>query len=151
MTGYSMDEIQERGHPVWAEIDLEAIRRNVGELRRVASPAEVMGVVKGYAYGHGNPASARAMLQGGATRLGVARVAEGLHLRESGIESPIHVFTEPPEQAIDILIGSDLTPTIYTEAFARALSHRAVEKDRLVPVHVKLDTGMHRVGLMAVD
>lgn len=151
MTGYSMDEIRYRGHPVWAEVDLDAIRHNIAELRRSAPSAEVMGVVKGYAYGHGNPASARAMLQGGATRLGVARVAEALHLRESGIDAPIHVFTEPPTEAVDLLITNDLTATIYTEAFASALSSRAAELGRVVPVHLKLDTGMHRVGLMAGD
>lgn len=151
VTGYSMEEIKERGHPVWAEIDLAAIRHNIGELQRSAPESEVMGVVKGYAYGHGNPATAHAMLQGGATRLGVARVAEGLHLREAGITAPIHVFTEPPEQAIDILVENDLTPTVYTEDFARALSERGTAAGRVVPVHVKLDTGMHRVGLMASD
>ncbi len=146
-----MTEIRERGHPVWAEIDLGAIRHNIGELQRSAPGAEVMGVVKGYAYGHGNPATAQAMLQGGATRLGVARVAEGLHLREAGVTAPIHVFTEPPDQAIDILVDNDLTATVYTESFARALSDRGVAADRAIPVHVKLDTGMHRVGLMASD
>ncbi|MEA2475988.1 MAG: alanine racemase, partial [Actinomycetota bacterium] len=143
--------IQQRGHPVWAEIDLEAVRHNIRELQKAAAGAEVMGVVKGYAYGHGNPATARAMLQGGATRLGVARVAEGLHLRESQITAPIHVFTEPPEQAVELLVQHDLTPTVYTETFARALSECAVAAGRVVPVHVKLDTGMHRVGLMARD
>lgn len=110
-----------------------------------------MGVVKGYAYGHGNPQCARAMLQAGATRLGVARVAEGLHLRDAGIEAPIHVFTEPPPGAAPTMVDRGLTPTVYTEAFARALSDAARSKNQRMPVHVKLDTGMHRVGVPPAD
>jgi alanine racemase len=147
MTGLDAAEIRHRGHPVWAEIDLAAIRHNVSSLKSLASGAEVMGVVKGYAYGHGNPASARAMIQGGATRLGVARVAEAIHLREAGLEVPIHVFTEPPPEGVDMVLKEDITPTVYTETFARALSEQATAAGRRVGVHVKLDTGMHRVGL----
>jgi alanine racemase len=148
---YTKSEIEERGHPVWAEIDLAAIRHNIGELRRVATGAEVMGVVKGYAYGHGNPESAIAMLDAGATRLGVARVAEALHLREAGVEAPIHVFTEPPPQAATALVENALTAAVYTETFGKALSDAAVAAGQTVPVHVKLDTGMHRVGLLSDD
>lgn len=143
------EEIERRGHPVWAEIDLGAIRHNISFLDGIADRAEVMGVVKGYAYGHGNPASARAMLQGGATRLGVARIAEALHLRDNGIDAPIHVFTEAPLEAARTMVQARLTPTVYTEAFAAALSEAARELGTHIGVHVKLDTGMHRVGLPA--
>jgi len=151
MSGFSKDEIAARGHPVWAEIDLGAIRHNIQTLAGIASGAEVMGVVKGYAYGHGNPASAAAMLQAGASRLGVARVAEAIHLRESGIQAPLHVFTEPPPDAAETMVTLDLTPAVYTEAFARALSDAATAADRKVGVHLKLDTGMNRVGLLSDD
>ncbi|HEX2058675.1 MAG TPA: alanine racemase [Actinomycetota bacterium] len=144
---FSKQEIEERGHPVWAEIDLGAIRHNVSVLRRMASSSEFMGVVKGYAYGHGNPESARAMVEAGATRLGVARVAEAIHLREAGLEVPIHVFTEPPPVAAGTMVRLGLTATVYTQPFARALSDAAVGAGKTVPVHVKLDTGMHRVGV----
>ena len=133
-----------RGHPLWAEVDLGAIRHNVRTLAARAPGAEVMGVVKGYAYGHGNPEAAQAMLDAGAGRLGVARVAEALHLREAGIEAPIQVFTEPPLEAVPTMIGAGVTPTVYTQRFAEALSAAATEP---VAVHLKLDTGMHRVGL----
>jgi alanine racemase len=147
MDGMSTTEMLTRGHPLWAEIDLGHLRHNVRVLKQVAGDAEVMGVVKGYAYGHGNPASARTMLEGGATRLGVARVAEAIHLRESGIAAPIHVFTEPPPEAIGTLIDLALTPSVYTLGFARALSEEADKRVASVPIHVKLDTGMHRVGV----
>lgn len=145
------EEIEKRGHPVWAEVDLGALRHNIATLRQIAAPAEVMAVVKGYAYGHGNPQCAHAALEAGATRIGVARVAEAIHLRESGIDAPIHVFTEPPPQAATTLIDLDLTPPIYTEAFATALSEATTAAGKRVGVHLKLDTGMHRVGLLADD
>ena len=149
MAGLSKEEIEQRGHPVWAEVDLGAIRHNVNYIDRRVGSAEVMGVVKGYAYGHGNPASAQAMLQGGATRLGVARIAEALHLRDTGISAPIHVFTEAPLEAARTMVEARLTPTVYTESFAAALSEAAGEAGTEIPIHVKLDTGMHRVGLPA--
>jgi alanine racemase len=146
-----MEQILERGHPLWAEIDLDALRHNVGVLAQAARGAEVMGVVKGYAYGHGNPECANAMLQAGASRLGVARVAEAIHLREAGVAAPIQVLTEPPPNAIDALLDHDLTPTVYTEAFARVLSDAARARGRSACVHVKVDTGMHRVGVPASE
>jgi alanine racemase len=148
---FTREEIAARGHPVWAEVDLGAIRHNIRCLAALAPGAEVMGVVKGYAYGHGNPASARAMLQAGASRLGVARVAEAIHLRESGIEAPIHVFTEPPPDAARTVVALLLTPAVYTEGFARALSAAATEAGTAVGIHLKLDTGMNRVGLLSDD
>lgn len=148
---FTRREIEERGHPVWAEVDLSAIRHNIEVLRAIASTAEVMGVVKGYAYGHGNPECATAMIDAGATRLGVARVAEALHLREAGVVAPIHVFTEPPPEAATALVENELTAAVYTDSFALELSRAAVAAGRVVPVHVKLDTGMHRVGLLSDD
>lgn len=145
------DQIAERGHPVWVEVDLAAIRHNIRTLAAQASGAEVMGIVKGYAYGHGNPQCARAMVQAGATRLGVARIAEGVHLREAGIEVPIHVLTEPPRSGIPTMLEHELVPTIYTESFAGALSEQARLREREVAVHLKVDTGMHRVGVPEED
>ena len=150
-TDLSKEEMLERGHPVWAEIDLGAVRHNIRELAKAAPDAEVMGVVKGFGYGHGNVACAEAMLDGGAGRLGVARVAEALHLREAGIGAPIHVFTEPPPEAAGLMVELDLIPAVYTQAFARALSGAASAAGVTMPVHLKLDTGMHRVGVMTED
>ena len=149
MSTLSPDEIFERGHSVWAEIDLASVRHNISVLDDMTSGAEVMGVVKGYAYGHGNPQTAKAMLQGGATRLGVARVAEGIHLRDAGIDAPIHVLSEAPPQSAPAIVEHRLTAAVYTEPFARALSEAATEKGLEVPVHLKIDTGMHRAGMAA--
>lgn len=149
--GLSSEEIAKRGHTVWAEIDLSSIAHNIRTIAAIAPRSEVMGVVKGYAYGHGNPACALAMLEAGATRLGVARVSEALHLRDAGVTAPIHVFSEAPVQAAPSMVENDLIPAVYTEDFARALSEAALAVSKRLPVHVKLDTGMHRVGLLADD
>ena len=151
MAGLSPSDIEARGHGIWAEIDLDALRHNIRVLDALSGGAEVMGVVKGYAYGHGNPECAVAMLEAGATRLGVARVAEALHLRDRGVTAPIHVFTEPPPAAAPALVAYGLTGTVYTRAFAQTLSDAAVAAGVEVKVHVKVDTGMHRVGLIAAD
>ncbi len=147
----TLEEMAERGHTVWAEVDLGAIEHNIRTLAALAPHAEVMGVVKGYAYGHGNPASAQAMVAAGAQRLGVARVSEAIHLREAGIAVPIHVFSEPPVEGAPAFIDHELTATVYTQRFAEALSDVAGSMNKRVSVHMKLDTGMHRVGVMADD
>ena len=145
------DQVRRRGHPLWAEVDLAALRHNIRTLKQLAPGAELMGVVKGYAYGHGNPICAQTMVEAGATRLGVARVAEALHLRDAGVTAPIHVFTEPPYEAAPAVVDADLVSAVYTHAFASALSDAATAAGKNVPVHVKIDTGMHRVGLPAED
>jgi alanine racemase len=149
MTLASQDEILERGHSVWAEIDLAAVRHNLSVLDAATPAAEVMGVVKGYAYGHGNPQVARAMLEAGATRLGVARVAEGIHLREAGITAPVHVLSEATPQSAAKIVEHELIAAVYTIPFAQALSESATRQNKETTVHLKIDTGMHRAGVPA--
>lgn len=134
-----------RYRPTVVEVDLEAIRHNV---RRLKPPkAELLAVVKADGYGHGAAPVARAALQAGASRLGVALVEEGIALREAGIAAPILLLSEAPPGSEDEVVAHDLTPSVYTVAGARALGAAARRAGRSLPVHVKLDTGMHRVGL----
>jgi alanine racemase len=129
--------------PTVAEIDLEAIRHNV---RAVKPPdAELMAVVKANGYGHRAIPVARAALQGGAAWLGVALVEEGLELREAGIDAPVLVLTELPPGSERDALEARLTPTLYSERALRALAQAAPPDG--VGVHVKVDTGMHRVGI----
>jgi alanine racemase len=134
--------------PVWAEVDLGAVRHNVSRLAALARPGQLCAVVKANGYGHGAVPIARAALEGGATWLGVALVEEGVELRDAGVEAPILVLSEPPLDAMDEVVGRRLTPTIYTEpgveAAAKAVAAAGV--DYRLNVHVKVDTGMHRVG-----
>ena len=134
-----------RYRPTIVEVDLEAVRHNV---RRLKPPdAELMAVVKADGYGHGDAPVARAALEAGATWLGVALVEEGLGLREAGIDAPILVLSEFPGGSEKEALAADLTPTLYTDGGVAAFAEAARSAGRKVGVHVKLDTGMHRVGL----
>jgi alanine racemase len=130
--------------PSWVEVDLDAIRHNVREIARVVAPAKFCAVVKADGYGHGDVPVAEAALEAGASWLAVATVTEGLRLREAGTEAPILLLSETTVSDIGTLIANNLTPTVYSEAFLAALSAAAGEP--VVAMHVKLDTGMHRVG-----
>jgi alanine racemase len=127
----------------YAEIDLGAVRHNVGQFRSLISPSEVCVVVKADAYGHGDAPVAEAALDAGATWLAVALVEEGVRLRESGIEAPILVLSEPEPRSASDMAAWGLTPTVYSLAFAEALATTG----SALQVHVKVDTGMHRVGV----
>jgi alanine racemase len=133
--------------PVWAEIDLAAIRANVRALRAAVAPASVLAVVKADGYGHGAVPVARAALDAGATGLGVALVEEGVELRDADIEAPILVLSEPVPNAADAVVAYGLTPVVYTahgiDALAKAVASGEAEP---LGVHLKVDTGMHRVG-----
>ncbi|MGE5460054.1 MAG: alanine racemase [Solirubrobacterales bacterium] len=134
-----------RYRPTVVEVDLEAVRHNVRRLKPPA--AELMAVVKADGYGHGDVPVARAALEAGATWLGVALVEEGIGLREAGIDAPILVLSEFPDGAEADGLAHDLTPTLYTEGGLERLAKAAAPRGHPVAVHVKLDTGMHRVGL----
>ncbi len=137
------------GRPVWAEVDLSAIAHNMKELRRVTKPgAKVMAVVKANAYGHGAVSVSNTVLANGADYLGVAILGEGRQLREAGIMAPILIlgFT-PAEQAVDV-VDLDLTQTVYDFAGAEALSRSAVKAQKRVKIHIKVDTGLGRLGFL---
>jgi alanine racemase len=131
----------------WADIDLNAIAHNVAELRRITHPkARFMAVVKANAYGHGAIEVAKEALNHGAQNLGVARISEGLQLRLAGIDAPILVLGYTPPELIPRLIQANLTPTVYSEEAARAISDYALSCGKTVRIHIKTDTGMGRLG-----
>ena len=132
---------------VWAEIDLKAIAHNVAELRRITQPeARLMAVVKANGYGHGAIEIAQCALQNGAASLGVARLEEGIRIRQAGIQAPILIFGYTlPDRAADLL-EYELTPCVYTAASARKLSRTAASLGKKIKVHLKVDTGMGRLG-----
>jgi alanine racemase len=131
----------------WAEVDLGAIRHNASLLAALVAPAGLCAVVKAAAYGHGSVAVAKAALQGGATWLAVAIVEEGAILRKYDVEAPILLLSEAPAESMDEVVALRLTPTLYTERGVEAAA-KAVASAGAPPldVHVKVDTGMHRVG-----
>ncbi len=129
--------------PTRVEIDLSAVAENTIALRELVAPSQVCAVIKADAYGHGDVPVAEAALGAGAGWLAVALVEEGIRLREAGIGSPILLLSEPRPESTKELVAWDLTPTVYTEQFADSLGSLG----RPVEVHVKVDTGMHRVGM----
>lgn len=133
-----------------AEINLSAIAQNTAELRRLTSPeARLMAVVKANGYGHGAVEVATEALKHGADRLGVARISEGIHLRQAGIDAPILVLGYSPPEFIPTLIEADLIPTVYSTDLARVISDYARFCGKIIPIHIKIDTGMGRLGFAA--
>ena len=100
--------------PVWAEVDLGAVRANVRALREHCAPARLLAVVKADGYGHGAVPVAEAALEAGAMGLGVALVEEGIELRSAGIDAPILVLSEPVADAAPSVVAYGLTPVVYT-------------------------------------
>ena len=143
----------ERFRPVWVEIDLDAVRANTRAVREVAAPAAVMAVVKADGYGHGAVPVARAVLDAGAAWVGVALAEEGITLREAGIDAPILVLSEPAPDAAAAVVDAGLTPVVYTPAGLEHLAKAVAGSGRRdpLPVHLKVDTGMHRVGCAPDD
>lgn len=130
--------------PSLVEVDLAAVRHNVAGFLELCAPASVCTVVKADGYGHGDVPVAGAALEAGATMLAVALVEEGVRLREAGIEAPILVLSEPEPADAGELVRWSLTPTVYRHSFLEALL--GVVSRGTIDAHVKLDTGMHRVG-----
>lgn len=127
-----------------------AVRDNVRAIRRRLRPGcRYMAVVKANAYGHGDVAVARAALDGGAEWLGVILVAEARRLRKAGIEAPILLLHEPPAASAADVVALRLTPTVFTVAGAEALSAAAERAGVTLPVHVKVETGLNRLGVPA--
>jgi alanine racemase len=131
----------------WAEIDVAAVAHNVGVLRGAAAPAEVWAVVKANGYGHGAVDVARTALAAGASGLCVALTGELATLRDAGIDAPVLVLSEQAPDDLDQLVGLGAIATVYTAAGVDALGRRG----RGQRVHLKVDTGMHRVGCAPDD
>jgi len=133
--------------PTRVLIDLDAIAHNTKQLQRLVPRAAMMAVVKADAYGHGAVPVARTVLAAGARWLAVARVEEGLELREAGITAPILILGYVAPSQAAVVVAHNLRPAIWDLRLGRALSQAAVAAQRPAPVHLKVDTGMGRVGV----
>jgi alanine racemase len=132
-----------------AEIDLGSIAQNVAGLRKITNPdAKVMAVVKADAYGHGAEKVAETALKNGAEVLGVARINEAIALREAGFTAPIQIFGYTPPSLAEILIQYELTQTVFSYKSALALSEIGISRGKKIKIHIKVDTGMGRLGLV---
>jgi alanine racemase len=136
----------------WAEVDLRAYAHNIKELKRITrSPARLMAVVKANGYGHGSIEVARTALKNGAERLGVARIDEAIQLREAGFQAPILIFGYSLPHLAEKLIQYDLAQTVYSFTTAKILSETAARKGKKIKIHIKIDSGMGRLGFLPND
>ena len=138
-----------------ARVDLEALKSNFEAVRRFlasaphperSAPPGIIAVVKANAYGHGAPNVARALEQAGATMLACADIEEGIVLRQAGVRVPILVFGALSVSDLDGLFDFSLTPTISTPGAARAVQAAAARRRTTIGYHLKIDTGMNRLG-----
>ena len=134
---------------IWAEINLDNLAHNFSVIRsRVPSGTALMGIVKADAYGHGAVEIANAMLECGADSLGVAICEEGLQLREAGITAPILVMSFTPTPLLPKVVELDLVQTVFSLESAKALGEIAARHNKRAAVHIKIDTGMSRLGFL---
>ena len=137
--------------PTWAEIALGILTANHGALRRRVGGRPILHVLKADAYGHGAVQVARALQEDGVERFGVAIPEEGIELRRAGIRSPILVLGGFAPPQADLLLQHDLVPAIYRADQVQSLSSTAARRGVVAPAHLKIDTGMGRLGVPSAD
>ena len=138
--------------PTWVEIDLNAIRHNFAQVRRIVGPAvKILTVVKADAYGHGMVEVSRKLESCGADYFGVASMAEAASLRSYGIKKPILIFEVILVDCIPELLAHNVTATAFTLPFIRAFSRQAQKEKKVAKIHIKVDTGMGRLGVWHED
>ena len=144
----TLDEVR----PVWAEINLDNLAHNMREVKKsVKEGTLITAVVKANAYGHGSVYAARTFLKNGADRLAVATLAEAIELRNAGIDVPILILGYTPVSQYSSVIEHDITQTIYNLENARAFSQTAGKLNKTGYIHIKIDSGMGRIGFLPTD
>jgi len=144
----TMDEIR----PVWAEINLDNLAHNIREIRKIVKQDTLItAVIKANAYGHGSVEAAKTFLENGADRLAVATLSEAIELREAGIGVPILILGYTPESQYSQVIKYDITQTIYNVESASAFSEAASAQNKTGTIHIKIDSGMGRIGFLPKD
>ena len=134
--------------PTWVEVDLEAIANNVHRLHDLIKPAKILAVLKADAYGHGMVKVARTVLNNGASWVGVATLGEAITLRQAGIDAPILVMSYMPAWQAHEAITHNISATVFSRELVRAFAQAAADLNHTAHVHVKVDSGMGRLGLL---
>lgn len=139
-----MSEILKR---TWAEVNVENLEINLKCIRAILKPnCRIMGIVKADAYGHGAPHVAHVLKNAGVDFFGVSNIDEAVQLRKNNINDPILILGYTPKENFEVLFKYHLTQTVFSAEYALALSKMATEKNEILNVHIKLDTGMSRLG-----
>ncbi len=138
--------------PTWTEINLDAIAKNVRNIKElIGEKKELMAVVKGNAYGHDILEVSSVVLKNGASRLAVARLEEGIFLRKAGVVAPILILGLTLKQQAELLVYYNITPAVCEYEMIEKLSESAIKVGKVVKVHLKVDTGMGRIGILSHD
>lgn len=144
----TLDEVR----PVWAEINLDNLAHNMREVKKsVKKGTLITAVVKANAYGHGAVKAAKTFLENGADRLAVATLSEAIELREANIDVPILILGYTPISQFDLAIKYDITQAIYNLESAKAFSKAAENLNKKGTIHIKVDSGMGRIGFLPKD
>ncbi|HAI21223.1 MAG TPA: alanine racemase, partial [Clostridiales bacterium UBA8153] len=131
----------------WAEVDLDRLGRNLEAIMaRAGGPARVMPVVKANGYGHGAVECSRVALEAGCSRLAVAILDEALELRRAGLSCSIQVLGYTPPEHVPQAVSAGVCVTVFDAEVARSLDRAARQQGRRAVVHIKVDTGMSRIG-----
>lgn len=138
--------------PTWAEINLKSLRSNFNKVKEiVGNLVSIMAIVKADAYGHGAVKVSQDLLECGAKMLGVATLEEALQLREAGIKEKIVLLSGiQPDEASEV-VKNDLTPTCYLTQTLKVLSDYAIKYNKKIDYHLKIDTGMARLGITSCE
>jgi len=138
--------------PAWVEVDLNIIDHNINQIKKHIGPdKEIMAVLKGNAYGHGAIQVAKQVVASGVKKIAVALVDEAIELRKSGIDIPILVLGYLHEYQMPAVLDYNLTSTVYLKETAALLDKLAQEKDKVLPIHLKVNTGLNRIGLRPTE
>jgi len=132
----------------WVEINLDNIAHNMREIRRVSKSKDIIAVIKADAYGHGALDVAPVLLENGATRFAVAILSEAIELRIGGITAPILILGFTPIEQVEEVFKYDIEQTVYTLEHVKEISKKALEFNIKAKIHIKLDTGMGRIGFL---
>lgn len=147
-----MTNIDTSAFSSWVEVDLDAIRDNFRNFQNMVGPmVNVIGVVKANAYGHGVIPVSKAILEVGCTMLAVNRVIEAVEIRNNGIDARILILGFSPVATAKSIVDHDLTPAVTHFELAEALSQFSVAAGRITKVHIKVDTGLNRFGLLPAE
>ncbi|MCX7884953.1 MAG: alanine racemase [Caloramator sp.] len=137
--------------PYYAEINLDNFRHNFREIKRLAKGKKIFGVIKADGYGHGAVELARVLDEEGADCFAVAVITEAIELRKNGYKKPILVLGFTPPVFAKEIVEYDITQTVFSYELAEAISAEAKKQNKISKIHIKLDTGMGRVGFIADD
>jgi len=137
--------------PTWAEINLDALGSNYLVIQKIVSPARILAVVKSDGYGHGAVTVAKELQEDGVAFFGTATITEAIELRNAGITTPVLVLSGLTPEQLPLLLQYDLMPSVYNAEFLKALDEYTRAQRKEVTVHVKVDTGVGRLGFTPSD